>query len=248
MTKSHASGRGSGQPTPAQMKEFYAQVDAGKITRGGFQEFLRGGSHVLNLNEAKEIVGKENFFGPNEWLKLVTKKFSLSKIPEIPWSAGELEDPGINQDHFLFLGVDRLDNKPFDLTALHKFCPGPGHPKFYWDWDLSQNFAKKTCGLRWYLMPVGILEGSTSLFYDRQVAMLPDGYEVPTATERATANVLFHFLNGKYLDEEYWARVKDESNGGYRVFVLGGSDGGVDVSYWDDYADSYFGLAASRKF
>lgn len=41
MSKSHVSGRAS-EPTPAQMKEFFAQVESGRITREGLQAFLRG--------------------------------------------------------------------------------------------------------------------------------------------------------------------------------------------------------------
>ena len=42
MSKSHAAGGPSNQPTAAQFKELFAQIEAGRITRGRFQEFLRG--------------------------------------------------------------------------------------------------------------------------------------------------------------------------------------------------------------
>ena len=42
MLKSHAGGWASDAPTPAQLKELFAQIDSGRITRDGLQAFLRG--------------------------------------------------------------------------------------------------------------------------------------------------------------------------------------------------------------
>jgi len=209
---------------------------------------LVGLSRSMSLTEAQSVMGEGFFFGPNEWKKSFGKKFQLATIPEIPWSQSELENPEINQEHFLFLGLGRLDGKSLNLPAWHKLYPGENHPKFYWDWYLSRKFAQGTCEPRWYLMPVGIMEGSRSLSYDRQVAMLPDEYEVPTAPARVTANVLYYLLNKKYLDTDYWARTSDKSDGGYRVLVQGLSDSGLHVYYWFDDARVSIGVSASRKF
>jgi len=245
---SHATGRGSGQPTPAQLKELFAQIESGKVNKGRMQEFLRGSTQTVTVKVAQEVMGKKNFFGPEEWTKFFGKKFQLTTIPEIPRSQSELENPGINQEHFLFLGVDNLDGKPLNLPAWHKVYSGENHPKFYWDWYLTHKFAQVSCELRWYLMPVGVVEGSLSLAYDRQVALLPDKYEVPTALARVTANILYYLLNKKYLDTGSWSRTSDKSDGGYRVNVQGSSGSGVGVDSWDDDAHGDVGLSASRKF
>ena len=42
--KSHAAGWASDAPTPAQLKEFFAQIESGRITQHRLQEFLRGSS------------------------------------------------------------------------------------------------------------------------------------------------------------------------------------------------------------
>ncbi len=209
---------------------------------------LVGLSRSMSLTEAQGAMGKKNFFGPNEWTKFFGKKVQIATVPEIPWSQTELENLEINQEHFLFLGIDRLDGKPLNLPTWHKVYSGESHPKFYWDWYLTHKFAQVSCELRWYLMPVGILEGSRSLLYDRQVALLPDEYEVPTAPARVTANVLYYLLNKKYLDTDYWARTSDQSDGGSRVDVRGSSGRGLSVGYWDDVADDSIGVSASRKF
>lgn len=247
---SHATGRGSGQPTPAQLKELFAQIESGRVNKGRLQEFLRGSTQTVAVEVAQEVMGKKNFFGPQQWAKFFGKKFQLDNIPEIPWNQSELENPEINQEHFLFLGLDRLDGKSLNLPAWHKLYPGKNHPKFYLEWYLSHKFAQAPCELRWYLMPVGIVEGSRSLSYDRQVAMpcFLNEYEVPTAPARVTANVLHYLLNKKYLDTDYWARTSDKSDGGLRVDVQGYSDFGLSVVYWNDVAYDVIGVSASRKF
>jgi hypothetical protein len=248
MAKSHAAGRGSDEPTPAQMKEFYAQVEAKKITKGRLQVFLSGSTQDLTVEVAQEVMGKKNFFGPNEWTEFFGEKVQIATVPEIPWSQAELENPGIKQEHFLFLGLDRLDGKPLNLPTWNKVYSGEYHPKFYLDWYLTHDFAKKTCRLCWYLMPVGIVEGSNNHSYDQQIAMLPSEYEVPSAIERVSANILYYLLNRKYLDPDYWARTNDKSYSGDRVLVRGNSYDGLVVYVWRDDADSYGGVSASRKF
>lgn len=248
MEKSHASDWDS-QPTPAQMKEFYAQVEARRITKGNFQQFLRGNHpSTTTVEVAKEIMGTKNFFGPDKWIKFFGKKIQFANIPEIRWNRSEIENPGINQGHFLFLGTDKLNEKPLDIIAWQKLFSGETHPKFYLDWYLTHKFAKKTCGLRWYLMPIDIVKGSNNLSYNQQNQMLPSEYEVPSVIERVSANVLYYLLNKKYLDMGYWARTNDLSDGGRRVNVQGNSDDGLFISLWSDNANLHVGGAASRKF
>lgn len=203
---------------------------------------------TLGESEVQALMGKKNFFGSLEWMKFFGNKFSLANIPEIPWSQTELENPGIDQKHFLFLGLDLLDGKSLSLPAWHKIYHGENHPKFYWEWYLTHKFAQIPCELRWYLMPIGILKGSVNLSYDRQIALLPDKYEVPNASARVTANILYYLLNKKYLDTDFWARTSDKSDGGNRVLVRGHSDNGIGVDHWSGNALDFVGLGASRKF
>lgn len=248
---SHATGRGSGQPTPAQFKELFAQVESGRVNKSRMQEFLRGPTQTVTVEVAQEIVGKKNFFGPKEWSMFFGKKFQLATIPEIPWSQSELENFEIDQKHFLFLGLSHLDGKPLNLSTWREIYPGGNHPKFDFDldwWYPTHKFAQATCGLRWYLMPVGIVGDSESLLYNLQVRLLPDEYEVPTVSARVTANIQYYLLNGRYLDTVYCARTSDKSDDGCRIGVQCYSDNGIDVFTCDDDADDDEGVAASLKF
>lgn len=208
----------------------------------------------LRKVRAVELI-KKYIFGPEEWSNFFGDKFQKTNIPDVPWSKDSLEHPKINQKHFLFLGIDTLDGKPFDLLALYKLYPEGKHPKVYHRSDIAANkFVLGTCSFRWYHMPIGIVEGSLMYgreSYDNQLALLPDEYEVPSAIERAIANVLYYFLNKTYLDrdphEVKSARTSDVTDKGDRVIMSAMYTTGLDI--FDDRFSSSFksGVSASRK-
>lgn len=55
MTKSHTAGWASDAPTPAQIKEFFAQIASGRITKARLQSFLRNETAVI------EVKGRATF-------------------------------------------------------------------------------------------------------------------------------------------------------------------------------------------
>ncbi len=58
MHRSHAADWGPKAPTPAQLKEFFAQIESGRITKAGLQILLRGTS-IIDC-DAKP-------FAPKDW-------------------------------------------------------------------------------------------------------------------------------------------------------------------------------------
>jgi hypothetical protein len=146
-----------------------------------------------SISEAREIMGQDNFFGPDEWQKFFNNQFV--KVPKIPWTKSELKN--LPFKHFLFLG-DAAFN-PISWKAIGST----------FDSRLKHNFMKIPCELRWYLMPVGIFPKSINKYIGVQVRFIKPNYEVPKVTERFTANVLYFMLNNKYLDNSIWATTID---------------------------------------
>lgn len=219
------------------------------------QAFHLGGElgATATVEIARDILGETSVFGVREWRKYFGRKVKFTKaqeakFAEVPWSEDELRNPGINQKHFLNLGVEKLGGKPLNLPTWHEVFPGPEHPKFYLEGYLTHQFAQAIRAPRWYLMPVGIVKGSNDLVYGEQTKMLPAEYEVPNTIERVTANILFHLLNSRYLDEGYWARTSDqEDEYGYRVILQGFPGHGLYVRNWREHATARLGVAASRR-
>jgi len=61
MSKSHTAGWASDSPTPAQLKEFFAQIGSGRITKEGLQGFLRDAT---------------------DWFTFTTSRLSLDELRE----------------------------------------------------------------------------------------------------------------------------------------------------------------------
>jgi hypothetical protein len=183
---------------------------------------------MTTIEEAKKILGIRNVFGPDEWMGYFDKKVKLAgdqlaKAAVIPWNTDILKAPGLDQPHFLFLGLDIFDGKPITLAICQKFLASipPIPPITLWgslssiDIFDDKGFAgiKSSCKFRWYFMPIGIVKGSENLTYNQQTAipLFPIEYEVPNAAERTIANLLYRVLAYQYLDVDYWAYTSDDA-------------------------------------
>jgi hypothetical protein len=206
---------------------------------------------MTGSQEAREVLGENHVFGPEDWLKYFPGKVSFTgEIPEIPWSREEIKNPGITEPHFLFLGAREFDGKPLNLATWYDLLKGPDYPRFEETQGTEEDVAQHTCEFRWYLMLVGNVKDSKGLPCDQQTAMLPREYELPSAIERVTANILYYLLNNEYLDPLFWARTRElKVSGGYslRLSVFGGYDHMLRVRYFSGAALGDVTVAASRK-
>lgn len=233
----------------------YAKRVAEFMLRGG----LEGSVHQ---KLARAIMGK-NFFGVEEWSTLYGVNFTkkqLRGVAEFPWGEDILNAPcpfvrskSIKETHFAFLGLQTINGKPLTILKLQELHPATGQPKFYFNnnpWYGNQKFATDVvCGLRWYLMPLGIVPNSTDKTYQAQVAMLSQDYEVPHAIEEVAKDILYYRKNCSYPNPSRWGRCQDVTSAGGRVHVGDFGSKGLDINSWfDDVRSSSFGLAASRKF
>ena len=201
---------------------------------------------MTTTQEAKDILGPNSVFGPDEWKAFFGDKFQIAHIPEIPWSDEELKHPGIERKHFLFLGVERLGSLYTTLGNWGLLYPTPEHPQFIWDRYQDNDFYRKSCLTRWYMMPIEYWEDQDKLSYDERVSLLPNDYEVPAAIERVTANLLFFLLNKKFMDAGHFVVTCDKGTAGFiarRIEVVAW-DSGLAIDETDVVTG---GVAASRK-
>ena len=193
--------------------------------------------------------GVFNYFGLEEWRHYFGKKVKLDAAPAIPWANDELRNPILKQKHFLFLGLDRLDGKPLDVLQWRRFYSDKKkHPKFYVDWYLKEPFAQKPLGLRWYWVTIQLVPDSKNLTYDQQAALLPPEYEMPSAIERVTANLLWYLLNDAYMDSERErTTVAEKSSEGRIVECAGFPIDGLALGSAFNQSTALRGIAASRR-
>lgn len=75
MAKSHASAWASDAPTPAQFKEFFSQVDSGKVTKDRLQAFLRG---EVSPNDTRATdVSVQSLL--SDWERFYKKHFGMDR-------------------------------------------------------------------------------------------------------------------------------------------------------------------------
>jgi hypothetical protein len=245
---------------------------------------------VTSIPEAKECLGANNVFGPDEWLRYFPKQVGLSDaqlagISEIPWPKSVLTQPatlaeGRMGEHFLFLGLERIESaaaqRKLNLFTWIEICHsgmgsaleytvsqeirGAGGPKFSgphaqrdWyqkDWSTPKSigspqihYTNLTCDFRWYFVPIDVLKYTIGAPKINR----PCEYDIATAIETVTANILYHLLNHRFMNmAEQIARTSDSSSSNYGQSVCVWSDrNGLSVGTMTP--GQYPGAALSRS-
>ena len=237
--------------------------------------FPRGVSRSIHHSRAREIMGKQHFWGIEEWRKMhgLPTHFSdeqLCQIVEFPWDEEILNEPcpfentgffgrmkrrRIKDTHFAYLGVDRISHEPLTVVIWEELLAGftfRKEPKISISntIDINEVSTKKTtCQLRWHLVPIkGVLD-ETGKDYFEQWALLPESYEVPSAVEEVTKILLYQWLNAVWINS---GRCRDAGlyMNGAVVRLRFPSDVGVNEVHVDTVCRlgnyTTIGLAASR--
>ena len=223
------------------------------------QALVGGESHktpVESVAAARSILGKF-FFGAEEWS--THYGIAVPEVPEFPWSREILNSPcpfvrgrKIKDTHYAFLGVPVFDGEALSIMKLNELHPRDKQPKLFSSpaeaWYRQESFATEVvCQPRWYLLLKGIVPDSENKTWDRQLAMLPPEYHVPTGVEEVCKDLFCYQTAKAYLNRERYARVADTTSDGDRVDVGYGNPDGFNVGYWDGGPNPRIGIAASRK-
>lgn len=214
------------------------------------------------------VVLDRNIFTGADWMSYYDAKFTKKQFRDagkFPWSEDILKSPCpfnkgklIKDTHFGFLGISGLNGSPLTVTKWIKLHPATGQPKFYFasdPWHVGQPHTDvATMQLRWYLLLKDIVPGSIDKMPEEQVAMLPEGYEVPTTIMEVTKDILVFRKAGERPNGSRWAActertVKTNKVSAGRVSCVGRFDEhGLVIDRWDGDRVFNIGLGASRKF
>ena len=158
--------------------------------------------------------------------------------------------------HFAFMGMPAINGDPLTVAKWLELHPADGQPRFYFannPWHAGQPHTDLvTLEPRLYITLREIVPGSTYKAPDDQVAMLPEGYEMPTTIEEVTKSVLVYRKTGKRSNPNRYAAcrertIKTATASAGDVSCVGFFDGhGLYVFSWDGDRDNYVGVGASR--
>jgi hypothetical protein len=226
----------------------------------------KGRISSIDSRLARTVLGL-NFWSETDWMSHYGAKFTKKQIREaqkFPWSKEILNSPCpfnegqlVQETHFAFLGIANLNGQPLTVAEWLELHPATGQPKFYYNcglWHVGQPHTdEETMELRWYLMLRDIVPGSTGKTPEEQVAMLPEGYKVPSTIMEVTKDILVFQKTSKRPNELHWAACTERTMKTDKVpagdVSCVGSFGkhGLNVNYWSGLRDSEVGLGASRK-
>ena len=222
---------------------------------------------LVALKEVRAVMGN-NLFDAQDWTKYYNVQWTpeqLRDIPPFPWDLELLNSPCpfnpgkcIKDTHVAFLGMPTINESPLTVQKWRELHPATGQPKFYYNnnsWHEGQPHTDvETMQLRWYLMLKEIISDSTSKTPEEQVAMLPEGYAVPTTIMEVTKDILVFQKTGEYLNKSRWAACAERTVKTNRVSAGGVScvgdfvESGLGVGSWSGDRNGDVGLGASRKF
>lgn len=196
-------------------------------------ETERLSQETCTIKEAREIMGSQQFFGPDEWNRHFIN-FNLTKIPAIPWTKDELRRPGLTQQHFLFLGLKSLNGEEDEkltrdgVLSLKDYLINQHEipdvrlqviPSGALLTDRQGKTYNQKIQTRWYFMPVGTIRGLERWSeYGSLVAGLPKSYKVPSATEFILGNTLYYLLNHKFMVDKSRPALTNEYVKGHNDF------------------------------
>jgi len=160
--KPDAARWGPYAPTPAQLKEFFAQVEAGRITRDSLQEFLRHGAVavrkvfrlVVNYDESVEILvarGKYNYANPN----IIAENFPTSRKGTVETELHLVHLNRVVSTDEALRALDQMGFRPAEVKEI--LTLGAERP------DLQREFPIVALGSRWQ-RPYGY--ASVACLYD----------------------------------------------------------------------------------
>jgi hypothetical protein len=225
-------------------------------------EYKNNVQQGCSIKEAKDVLGANNFFGPDEWKRYfsglvfppVLGRYGHSalffygmdkEIPKIPWTKDYLKQTNGLQKRFLFLGISWMRDEPLTFAKWHKELPmAYQQPNLHTlSYYLESEYARDILIPGWNLVTVGPLNESLNKTFQEQRDMAPHRI-LPSVIETVTAEILYSKLNMKYLDMSHWLRTNDLDYGnGYKrhVCIKGYKDYGISF-FMNDDADKEIGI------
>jgi len=246
MERSHIAGWASDSPTPAQLKEFFAQIENRRITKRKLQVFLRSGTSYTNEEIAREILGEDIIF-PEEIAKARGLSYSEEQVKHL-----DSIFPPVEVFHWCKTNNYAIVASPPDPMSLLdiRLLKSDLFYSRSSGWYADRNFAKNdrtTVG--WLAIRKDIVPKSTNKNWEEQIRLLANEERIPNAGEFAWFITTFYEVRGIRLFERIYARTSSVDSGGGRV-PLGFFDScGLDVNdWWDVPRNDDLGLASARKF
>ena len=202
---------------------------------------------------------KVQVWGHNDWASYYGKLEQLDlRVEEIlmnpcPFHKGKL----VAQTHFAFIGIPDINGDPLTVEKWFKLHSTESQLKLCFSnnaWHVCQpHIDIAVMETRLYVVLRETVPGSTGKTPEKQVAMLPSEYDVPSTIVEVTKDILLFRKTGKRCNSSDWARCSEQTVetshtlAGRFSCVGNFYEDGLLVSRWDRVPHSNVGVGASLK-
>jgi len=229
-------GQLSQAPSPAQLKEFFSQIESDRITSGRLQEFLRGDKRLSSYALAQDILGYDSFITPEEVTKAHGPSYTGAQLKHF---ADTLPSEDVlrwcqNNNYALVAGP------PVPLGLLEIQFPNV---------KISHRDTHDKAITKWLVISKEPVQNSTNKNWDEQLRLLSKDERVANAAEMGWFITTFYWARGVRLFDNNSVRTSDITWDGLRVEVGFWNNGSGVMSNYRSAGARHpnVGLAAARK-
>lgn len=248
MKRSYIVGWTSASPTPAQLKEFFSQIERKRITKERLQAFLRGDGSPSGYDLARAIL-EQDFISPEEIAEARKITYSDAVLKYFAETLPSEEVLRWLRDN----GFALVAGTPSPMSLLE--IRGLNAQLFYsksggWYVENKLKFPREDkVNAEWLMFRKTTIPNSTSKTWDEQQKLLSELEYVPNAPEMAWGITTYKEVRDIYLLPDIYARTSSLDSDGRRVHVGHFDSDGLHVYYYwvvfrrgDD-----LGLSSARK-
>lgn len=222
---------------------------------GSAMSYGRPKSDLVTIEEAREILGKENVHGFKDFQEALAIKLVWQGEYPIPFTREYLLKAK-EQDEILIFCLDSIDGEPLTMGLLNELVQERYDEKdlgkFLYDtsWYKTEDFyCKDTMEFGWKLISKELVPNSKNKTYPEQDEIIKKypGYKRATALEVMYLTAVHKITTGKRLFEDEYTWTSSVASGGRLVSVGGANRDAVDVG-WNShgFSGSYLGVCLSR--
>lgn len=242
MAKSHAAGWASDASTPAQLSEFFCQIQSGRITKRTLQAFLKNGG--ISQEEVAHIVLGNDMIFPEDVMSARGLSYNNEQLAQLADKLPSVEVlRWCKENNYAVMPSPPHSMNVLEVRALQPtlfFYETGG----WYDWRERCPFSyNDKVQFGWIAVRKGIVPGSMNKRWNGQKALLSDEEEVPNVAQLVWFVTTYKLVRGVQFFTDCSARTSSVGHEGTQTFV---GDEKIQL-YWDDSRASDVGLASCRN-
>ncbi len=218
----------AGAPTPEQVRELFAQIQSGRITKEQFMIFLRiDTASVDNFTAARRILG-DDFISPEEVTKATGLNYAIDQIDALVRTVPSPEVLSLLRDnHYVLLPGPP---PPMGLGAIRTLAPNLffSQAGSY----AGQYMLEDVASIGWLAIRKESVPDSFGKSVEAQRQLLSHTERIPNAGELAWCMVVFQKARGVRLFDSGYVRTKSLNAKGNHVHLGGFNERGIHVFDW----------------